>query len=155
MKIHLETADQPEVIRLIAELDAYQMPLYPAESHHGIDLRALTQPNVLFAVMRDEDALAFGCGAVVIGPNYGELKRMFIRPAFRGQGASKILLSFLESAALNEGCRYFTLETGISQPEALGLYERCGYSRCEPFGDYKHDPFSVFMHKRIASGAKR
>ena len=155
MNIRLETADQPEVLRLIEELDAYQMPLYPAESHHGIDIRALVQPNVLFAVMRDENKFAFGCGAVVIGSAYGELKRMFIRPSFRGKGASKILLSFLENMAIDKGCRYFTLETGISQPEALGLYERCGYSRCEPFGDYQPDPFSVFMHKRILSGAKQ
>jgi len=41
------------------------------------------------------------------------------------------------------------LETGISQPEALGLYERSGYVRRGPYGDYPDDPLSVFMHKRL------
>jgi putative acetyltransferase len=45
------------------------------------------------------------------------------------------------------------LETGISQPEALALYARCGYARRGPFGDYWNDPLSVFMSKQIGSTA--
>ena len=52
VSIALESPDQPEVIALIDELDAYQKPLYPPESHHGIDLAALSRTNVLFAVAR-------------------------------------------------------------------------------------------------------
>src|SRR6185295_7944243 len=40
MNVAFETPDQPEVARLIDELDAYQKPLYPPESHHGIDMAA-------------------------------------------------------------------------------------------------------------------
>src|SRR5688572_15630663 len=46
VRVELESADQPEVVRLIDELDAFQKPLYPAESHHGIDLAALLAPGV-------------------------------------------------------------------------------------------------------------
>ena len=53
MRIALEPANQPEVVALIDALDAYQIPLYPPESHHGIDLAALSQPHVLFAVALD------------------------------------------------------------------------------------------------------
>jgi putative acetyltransferase len=42
------------------------------------------------------------------------------------------------------------LETGIYQPEALGLYERAGYVRRDPFGDYAPDPMSVFMQKTLS-----
>jgi putative acetyltransferase len=150
MKIALEHPDQPEVIRLIGELDAYQMPLYPPESHHGIDIRALARPNVLFAVVRDGQGQAFGCGAVVLNPGFGEIKRMFVRPEGRGQGVAAALLSFLEAEAIARGCRRFTLETGVRQPEALGLYARAGYVPCGPFGDYAPDPLSVFMHKPVA-----
>jgi putative acetyltransferase len=149
MRISLEHPNQPEIVRLIDELDAYQKPLYPAESHHGIDMDALCQPNVFFAVVRTKHGEAVGCGAVVITPEYGELKRMFIRPTHRGKGLAKQLLIFLENQACANGCSLFTLETGIHQPEALGLYERSGYVRCEPFGDYTHDPMSVFMEKRV------
>jgi putative acetyltransferase len=41
------------------------------------------------------------------------------------------------------------LETGPDQPEALGLYERYGFARRGPYGDYPDDPLSVFMEKRL------
>ena len=96
MQIRLESPDQPDVLRLIDALDAYQKPLYPAESHHGIDLAALMQPEVLFAVARDDRGTAVGCGAIVVGPELGEVKRMFVDPAARGGGIARRLLSFLE-----------------------------------------------------------
>lgn len=154
MHIALESARQPDVIRLIDELDAYQIPLYPIESHHGIDLDALSRPDVLFAVIRDAAGTAVGCGAVVLctdDGDYGELKRMYVRPAQRGQGLARRLLAFLEAAAQQRGCRVFRLETGIRQPEALGLYAKAGYAGRGPFGSYGPDPLSVFMEKRVAT----
>jgi len=149
MHIALELPAQPDVIALIDELDAYQKPLYPLESHYGIDIAALAQPHVLFAVARDEARRAMGCAAIVVGPDYGELKRMFVRPQQRGGGVARALLAFLEARAAAQGCTLLTLETGIRQPEALGLYERSGFQRCGPFGNYPNDPLSVFMRKRI------
>jgi putative acetyltransferase len=153
LQIALEPARQPEVIALVDELDAYQSVLYPPESHHGIDMDALSQPNVLFAVLRGEKGDAMGCGAIVVGKGYGEIKRMFVRPHFRGRGAAKALLAFLEGEAARVGCTLLMLETGVSQPEALALYARCGYARRGPFGDYWNDPLSVFMSKQIGGNA--
>jgi putative acetyltransferase len=153
LRIALEPARQPEVIALLDELDAYQSVLYPPESHHGIDMDALSRPNVLFAVVRDAEGRAMGCGAIVVGPDYGEIKRMFVRPHFRGRGAAKALLVHLESEAVRAGCTQLMLETGVSQPEALALYARCGYARRGPFGDYANDPLSVFMSKQIGGNA--
>jgi putative acetyltransferase len=151
MRITLERADQPEVIRLIDALDAYQEPLYPAESHHGIDLTALMQPQVLFAVARDAGHAAIGCGAIVLEPDYGEVKRMYVVPTQRGRGIAGMLLRFLEARAVARGYRQFALETGIYQAEALALYARLGYARCAPFGPYRPDPMSVFMRKTVAA----
>lgn len=147
LHIALEPPDQAEVRRLIDELDAYQRPLYPAESHHGIDLAALSAPGVLFAVARDDDGRAVACGALVLGPAWGELKRMYVSPACRGRGVGRALLARLEAEARAAGCRQFVLETGRLQAAALALYERAGYRRCAPFGDYVDDPHSVFMRK--------
>ena len=150
MNIALESPRQVEVIRLIDELDAYQKPLYPPQSHHGIDIDALSQPNVLFAVVRDQQGTAVGCGAMVLQPEFGEIKRMFVRPANRGGGIAMRLLATLEKEAVTRACPRFVLETGVSQPEALALYARAGYLRCGPFGDYADDPLSVFMQKDAA-----
>lgn len=149
MRIRREHPQQPEIVCLIELLDAYQKPLYPPESHHGIDFDALAASNVVFAVARTEKGRAVACGAVVLGPQYGELKRMFVLPEARGQGVGRAVLAFLEAEAAAQGCRLFALETGISQPEALALYAGAGYVRGDPFGDYAPDPFSVLMTKRV------
>lgn len=147
MRISLESADQAEVSQLIEALDAFQKPLYPAESHHGIDLAALLQPNVLFAVARDEQGRAIACGAMVIEATYAEIKRMYTSPACRGKGVATALLRFLEDQAGDRGRSIFMLETGYLQAEAIALYARSGYERCGPFGSYCEDPNSVFMRK--------
>jgi len=147
MPIAIERPDQPEVVRLIQALDAYQMPLYPPESHHGMDIAALCRSNVVFAVARSADGRAVGCGAVVLGREYGELKRMYVLPDSRGQGIGKALLAFIESQASAAGLKVLKLETGGKQPEAIDLYSKSGYVRCGPFGDYTDDPHSVFMSK--------
>ena len=150
LHIAFESPDQPEIIALIADLDAYQLTLYPPEAVYALDLASLLQPHVKFAVARDADQAIVGCAAVVLNPGYGEVKRMYVKPEARGRGAAKRLMALLEQAAREAGCPLMTLETGPSQPEAIALYERQGYARCGPFGDYRDDPLSVFMQKRLA-----
>jgi putative acetyltransferase len=149
VRMTLERPDRPDVWALVEALDAFQKPLYPPESHHGIDLDALLQPNVLFAVMRNTSGLAIGCGALVLGGDgTGELKRMYVMPAQRGGGRARTLLSWLELQGAERGCRTFRLETGIHQHEALAFYAAAGYRRRGRFGDYPDDPLSVFMEKQ-------
>jgi putative acetyltransferase len=146
-RISLESPNESGVISLIEQLDAYQKPLYPAESYLGIDINALSAENVLFAVARSAEGQVVACGAIVIELAYGEVKRMFTVPGFRGRGIAGRLLTFLESEARSRGCRQFMLETGFRQAEAIALYERLGYKRCGPFGDHAEDANSVFMAK--------
>lgn len=144
-----EAADQPEVVALIEALDAYQKPLYPAESHHGVDIATLMQPNVLFLVARAQGR-AVGCVGLMLLSGYGEIKRMYVDPACRGLGVGRRLIEALEAQALARGCTLLRLETGPRQPEALRVYERHGFVRRGPFGAYWDDPNSVFMEKRLA-----
>ena len=151
MHITLESVDQPEIIALIDALDAYQGALYPPESNYHLSVEALKAPNVLFAVARDGERAALGCGAIVLLDGYGELKRMFVPPQHRGRGIAKAIMTHLEAHAAQRNCPLLRLETGIHQPEAHGLYARAGYVRRGPYGDYPNDPLSVFMEKRIAT----
>lgn len=148
MQAAIESPDQPEVIQLIAELDAFQDSLYPAESRYALDLASLLQCNVRFAVARDGSGAAIGCGAIVLGAEYGELKRMYVAEPSRGKGAAGAILGLLEAEARKAGCTVFTLETGPYQPEALKFYARHGYVRRGPYGAYPDDPLSVFMQKQ-------
>ena len=151
MTVAIESPDQPEAIALINELDAYQDTLYPPESRHYLDLASLKQSNVVFAVARDGADRAIGCGAVVLYPKFGELKRMYVSPYGRGQGVARKLLVLLESRAIEAGCQLLMLETGPYQHEALALYASAGYERRGPFGEYANDPLSVFMQKHISA----
>lgn len=145
----LESANQPDVIALIHALDAYQDTLYPPEARYALDLASLTQPNVAFAVARDEEGRAIGCAAVVLTPAFGEVKRMFVSPAGRGRGVGRQLVALLEAESRARGCERLTLETGPYQAEALALYAQGGFTRCGPYGDYPDHPLSVFMEKPL------
>jgi putative acetyltransferase len=149
MIINTETPDQPEVRTMLARLDALCAALYPAESNHLMDIASLLQGDVLFLVARDVDGSAIGCAALVNRDGYGELKRMFVDDSRRGQGVGRKLLEHIGMFAAMCGLRALKLETGIHQPEAIRLYERFGFTRCAPFGDYREDPLSLFMEKRL------
>jgi len=144
-----ESPRQPEVARLLDALDAYQSTLYPPESNHFLDEEALAAANVRFFVAR-RGARAVGCGALRIDDaGYGELKRMFVTPEARGLRLGRRLLERIEDEARREGLAWLRLETGIHQPEALALYRTAGYVEREAFGEYRPDPLSVFMEKRL------
>jgi putative acetyltransferase len=150
MRIAFETPDQPDVHELIGELDAHLYSLYPPENVYALDISSLLDSSVLFAVVRDVAGAAVGCGAIVMKPEYGEVKRMYVRPQARGRGLARRLMETLEAKAVEQGCRTFMLETGPTLSEALILYERLGYQHRGPFGDYPADPLSVFMQKNAS-----
>jgi putative acetyltransferase len=147
--INTETPDQPEVRDMLARLDAYCAALYPAESNHLLDIASLMQGDVLFLVARDVDGAAVGCAALVNKQEYGEVKRMFVDERRRGLGTGRKLLEHLVMFARMSGLSMLRLETGIHQPEAIGLYERLGFERRAPFGDYREDPLSRFREMRL------
>ncbi len=136
---------------LVAQLDQYLVQLYPPESNHLLSIESLRQPNVTFLVARVEGQAA-GCGAFVNQPgDYAEIKRMFVLPPFRGMNLGRRILAELERLIRAAGLSIARLETGIAQSEALRLFERSGYRRRGPFGEYRDDPLSVFMEKSLAA----
>jgi GNAT superfamily N-acetyltransferase len=144
-----ERPDTPDAIQLIVELESYLVPLYPDESRHGYSVEKLLREGVAFFVTR-QDGVAAGCGGVqLFGTEYGELKRMYVRPQFRGLGLGKLMLNHLVDHTRRHGIAVVRLETGIHQRDAIALYERSGFERIPPFGTYKEDPLSLFLEKRI------
>ena len=149
MEILAERPDTPDARALIAELEAHLAPLYPIESRHGFSIQKLLREEVAFFVIR-HDGLAAGCGGVrLFEREYGEIKRMYVRPPFRGLGLAKLLLNHLSAYAREHGVGILRLETGIHQREAIGLYERMGFRPIPPFGAYQPDPLRRFYEKHI------
>ena len=91
-----------------------------------------------------------GCGGIkLFGMAYGEIKRMYVRSPFRGLGLGRGMLEHLSAYALSHGVHVLRLETGTYQPEARRLYERYGFQRIPPFGDYAEGPFHLFYEKHL------
>lgn len=151
MEILITIADpgDPPVKAMVEELDSYLLPLYPAESNHLLDIETLRQPQMrFFAAARGEEVLAIG--GCWLHEDYAEVKRIYVTPRARGLGLAKRLMQRIEEEALASGRTVMRLETGIHQPESLGLYHRLGYMDRGAFGDYPaNDPNSVFMEKRL------
>ncbi len=140
---------EAKVRQLIEELDAYMAQLYPSESNYGLDIATLAQPEMrFFSVTVDGEVL--GCGGFWLHDDYAEVKRVYIHPKSRGLGLGRKIMAHLEAEIVREGRHIARLETGTSQPEALGLYRAIGYVDRGPFGDYPEgDPFCVFMEKAL------
>src|SRR5437016_5122907 len=94
-----ERADSADAVALIDELEAHLASLYPIESRHGFSVEKLIAEGVAFFVLR-HDGTAAGCGGIkLFGTEYGELKRMYVRPQFRGRGFGKVMLNRLTDHA--------------------------------------------------------
>ncbi|MDE1994140.1 MAG: GNAT family N-acetyltransferase [Rhizobiaceae bacterium] len=129
---------------------AYAESLYPADSNHILDLTSLEEPEVTFWVARLAGDIIGCCALVEAGDGTAEIKRMFVDPAARGQKAALKLMEVLEEKAVEKKLTAVRLETGIYQPEAIGLYHKLGYVDIDAFGEYKPDPLSLFMEKKLS-----
>jgi len=144
-----ERPDSAAARELIGELESQLNSFYPPESQHGYSVEKLLSEGVAFFVVR-RDGLPAGCGGIkLFGSEYGEIKRMYVRPAHRRLGFGRLLVEHLTNYARQQRVACLRLETGIHQCEAIGLYERMGFERIGPFGDYHDDPLSCFFEKQI------
>lgn len=149
IEIEKERPDTPDAIQLIQELEGELEGFYPSESRHGYSVEKLIKQNVAFFVTR-KDGIPAGCGGVqFFGKEYGEVKRMYVRPELRGLGLAKMMLDELSNHAKENGIYKLRLETGIHQKDAITLYRKWGFKEIAHFGEYKEDPLSLFFEKEI------
>ncbi|MER5887917.1 GNAT family N-acetyltransferase [Streptomyces sp. NPDC001941] len=116
-----------------------------------------------FFVAYEPGGTAVGCGGLrhlgkedVDGAaeEAGEVKRMYVEPAWRGTGAARLVLSALEEWALEQGWTLLRLETGDAQPDAVRFYTRCGYEPVQPFGAYVDAERSLCFARRLGPGQR-
>ena len=149
LTITRERPDIPEVVTLVSELNDILEAHYPPESRHGFSIEKLLAQQVAFFVIR-LDGTAIGCGGIKLFDDFGELKRMYVRDAYRGNRYAEKLIDVLAQHALQHGITCLRLETGIHSTEALRLYERVGFVRIPPFGEYTDDPLSICYEKMLS-----
>ncbi len=142
--------DHPDAVLLRAEMAAEVGPRY---AHMDPQLRRTANAVDPTTVLCTFVAYATGpAGHVAVRWNAGELevKRMFVRPEFRGTGVAELLLTAAEEAVRAAGLPRVILQIGHLQPVAVRFYERSGYHRIPIFAPYHTLPLSNRFAKNLS-----
>jgi putative acetyltransferase len=155
IRIEIDDPARPDVYALLEEHLRNMYELSPPESVHALDVTRLKGPDITFWSVRDADQL-LGCGALKeLSHEHGEIKSMRTPAAMRRKGAGRAVLNHILAEARSRGYKRLSLETGPVELFAAAhrLYESLGFQHCGPFGDYRLDPFSVFLTLDLTSQA--
>ncbi|HEX5542415.1 MAG TPA: GNAT family N-acetyltransferase [Micromonospora sp.] len=135
--------DSPVAQQLVAAALVELAERYGGEGDETpVDPKEFEPPNGAFlvALLNGEPVGCAGWRSHGEDGDIAELKRMYTVPTARGRGVARTLLAAVERSAREHGRRRLVLESGDKQPEAIALYERCGYEQIEDFGFYRGSP---------------
>ena len=151
ISFHEGDLDSPDVVELLAFHFEQMRSTSPPEACHVLPIEGLRDPAVTFWSAREDGELV-GIGALKeLGADHGEVKSMRTAPRALGTGVGSTVLARIVQEARRRGYTRLSLETGCTEPfaAALHLYEREGFTRCGPFGDYQDTPFTRFFTREL------
>lgn len=106
--------------------------------------------KIKHVVIAYDNGKPVGCGAIKeYTPAIMEVKRMYTSPDSRGNGIASTVLKELETWAAEMSYEKCILETGKKQPEAIGLYNKNGYTLIPNYGQYAEVENSVCFEKAL------
>ncbi|MFC4856482.1 GNAT family N-acetyltransferase [Actinophytocola glycyrrhizae] len=146
--MEVRTYDHPDAMALIADVQQEYVVRYGQQDRTPVDPAQFSPPKGLFLVAYVGDEPA-ACGGWRAHDTDAELKRMYVRPSFRGRGLARAVLAELERTAAGAGYERVILESGQKQPEALALYASAGYTPVTRFGTYADAPEAVHLGKEL------
>jgi len=153
ISIAREDPRTPDVAALVDDLNALMIELYRPDMCHLLDVERLAKDDVDFMVAR-QDGAVLGCGAIVpLDDGTCEVKRMWTAPRARGQGVARAIVHALEAQARQRSYTALRLETGVKQPEAIGLYRSEGFSERGSFAGYPESDDHLFMEKPLVAAS--
>lgn len=142
------TSDNPDFQNLTSELDDELCRIYNTNKEDYEEYNRITSlPTVVLAY---ENNVAIACGCFKqFDPHRIELKRMFVKPEFRGKGIASVMVDELEKWGKELGYDTMILETGKGQPDAIALYRKLGYTDIPHFGEFPEESRSVCLGKNL------
>jgi len=144
--VRLVKCDSPDFVLLVSRLDAELEDRYP-----GLSEDAQPSAQDLQGVVAYSGNGPVGCGALrELESGVGEIRRMFVLPEARRLGVAGLMLEALEARGRALGYSAVRLGSGVRQPEAVALYESCGYRRIPLFGEYECADLCVCYEKALA-----
>jgi GNAT superfamily N-acetyltransferase len=140
-----ENGDFAELVaqldKLLADMDGRDHDFY--NQYNKID-------KIKHVVVAYSGAIPVACGAMKeFDAGTMEVKRMFTLDSHRGKGFATLVLIELEKWAFEMGYSRCILETGKRLPEAVRLYENCGYQLISNYGQYIQMENSICFEKRL------
>jgi putative acetyltransferase len=151
VQIVVDDLTGPQIARFLDEHVIEMLSVSPPESKHALDLEALRGPEITFWSVLDGGAVV-GCGALKrLDASHAEVKSMRTAPTRKRSGIASMVLEHIITEARRMGFARLSLETGSAEffGPARRLYEKFGFEYCEPFADYRPDPVSVFLTRRL------
>jgi GNAT superfamily N-acetyltransferase len=149
LELREEAYDGPAAQALVAAVQQEYVARYGGPDETPVDPVEFAPPDGRFVIGYVGTTPVATGGIRRHGPDTVEIKRMFVVDACRGRGYARQVLRRLEELAAELGAVRVVLETGTRQPEAMALYESCGYSRIHGFGHYADEPLSVAYGKAL------
>ncbi len=99
---------------------------------------------------------AIGCIGLRAMPQFtdsGEVKRLYVRPEYRGRGMAATLYDALQSYATNSGYRWLYLDTADNMTAAIRFYEQQGYECCARYNE--NPQATIFMRKELRAPSEK
>ncbi|WP_207696154.1 hypothetical protein DOK67_0000643 [Enterococcus sp. DIV0212c] len=154
IKIKRVATTDPELLNLIKELNDFFNEEWGTEvaqsyqNHHNL-------AEMACAVVAYDGQVAVGCGCwKLLDEQTPEIKRMYVRPTSRGNGAASKIMQALEMDMQEKGYKQAVLETGKEMLSAIRFYERHGYSIIPNYGEFIGDDLCVCMKKEFKTNEK-
>jgi putative acetyltransferase len=150
-------AEIQQVQQLIREFTSWAIATIEgsdqAPTFRGLEEELATLPGIyapptgclLLALL---DGMPAGCVALKgHDATTGELKRLYVRPAFRGLNLAELLVAALVARARALGYRKIVLDSHISMKKAHAIYRSAGFRDVRAPGDFPDElkPVVVFM----------
>lgn len=142
------TSDNPDFIRLVAELDQSLWERYKETGPEYWSNNIIEYNSNVVIVYQDEIAVGCGCFKKQAESTV-ELKRMYVAANARKFGFATMIITELEQWAKELNYTIVVLETLFKQIEAIGLYEKVGYKIIDNYPPYVGQENSICMSKEI------
>lgn len=139
-----------DFIELCHELDCFLNELVGGEENRSeyIQYNKLDDIHDV-VIVYDKDAPVGSASFKRYDDESAEVKRVFVKKEYRGQGISIELMKMLEARAREKGFKYFILESGEPLVAAMSLYRKIGYKVIPNYGQYVDMEESICMKKKL------